>query len=164
MNSIEPGARGRKNGSEFLDGYLLYLPEDGLDFECFVEYGGQLVAGEEPATLLSVLLGLETKIEKLRLEFPLLCRQLELLADFAVSGSGEWKEKARNEAIFALIYCAKECDLIPDSIPEIGYSDDAIVTQLVLARNAAILEAHCDARGVDWQAIAGPAPVSETSE
>jgi len=102
-------------------------------------------------TLLRELLGLNEKIEELRQQLPRLSGQLQLLADFIVHARADRHAAVRNEALFALIYCAKVCDLIPDSIPEIGYSDDAAVVELVLARNAPIFEAHSKGRGIDWQ-------------
>jgi uncharacterized membrane protein YkvA (DUF1232 family) len=164
MNSIEEGARVRTVGSVLLDSYMLYMPEGGLETDLFVEYGGQLVGKAKCETLLRDLLGLNDKIEDLRGQFPRLSRQLEFLADFAVRASGDRQEPVRNEALFALIYCAKDCDLIPDSIPEIGYSDDAAVVELVLARNAPTFEAHSRGRGIDWQTIAGSAALCGMDE
>jgi len=164
MNSIEEGTRLRTAGSVLLDSYLLYMPEEGLALGLFVEQGGQLVGKENRETLLRDLLGLNDKIEELRHQFPRLSRQLQFLADFVVHARDSRHAAAQNEALFALIYCAKDCDLVPDSIPEIGYSDDAAVVELVLARKGPIFKAHSRGRGIDWQTIAGPAAVSETSE
>jgi len=44
------------------------------------------------------------------------------------------------EAVVALNYLLKGIDLIPDSIPEIGMTDDARLVARVLARNPSILE------------------------
>lgn len=41
-------------------------------------------------------------------------------------------ESALAEAIFALMYLYKGVDIIPDNIPEIGYSDDSAVVRMVL--------------------------------
>lgn len=42
------------------------------------------------------------------------------------------------EAAFALNYFLKGIDLIPDSVPEIGLTDDARIVACVLARNPSI--------------------------
>jgi uncharacterized membrane protein YkvA (DUF1232 family) len=143
----------QSNGSALLDSFMIYLPEGGLDFERFVEQGGHLVGRERIEMLMEDLLGLNEKVEELRTAFPRLSGQVELLADFVVQSGPNIPARVRNEAIFALIYCAKDCDLIPDWLPGIGFSDDAIVAELVLRRNAELLERHCRARGFDWAAL-----------
>lgn len=164
IDSIEGGARLRTVGSVLLDRYMLYVPENGLGIELFVEYGGQLVGKVKRETLLRDLLGLNEKIEELRQQLPRLSGQLQFLADFIVHVRAERHAAGRNEALFALIYCAKDCDLIPDSIPEIGYSDDADAVELVLARNAPIFEAHSKGRGIGWQTIVGSAALCPRDE
>jgi hypothetical protein len=72
-------------------------------------------------------------------QFPHLQQQLKLLADFledtedGVFPAGS--DASRKEAAFALGYAAKETDIIPDFIPEIGYADDSIIVRTVLNRH-----------------------------
>jgi len=66
-------------------------------------------------------------------QFPHLRQQLKLLADFFEDTEDRvfpaWSDVSRKETAFALAYTAKETDIIPDFIPEIGYADDSIHTR-----------------------------------
>jgi len=72
-------------------------------------------------------------------QFPHLQQQLKLLADFLEdTATGVFpaaSEASRKETAFALRYLAKEADIIPDSIPEIGYADDSLIVRTVLSRH-----------------------------
>lgn len=46
------------------------------------------------------------------------------------------------DVAFALLYFLKGFDRIPDSVPEIGLLDDALIIQTVLQRQEAVLRAH----------------------
>ncbi|MEO6847831.1 MAG: DUF1232 domain-containing protein [Chthoniobacterales bacterium] len=46
------------------------------------------------------------------------------------------------ETSFALNYLFQEVDIIPDSIPEIGYSDDSAIIRAVLLRHRAEFERY----------------------
>lgn len=48
---------------------------------------------------------------------------------------------AHREAAFALLYFLKGFDRVPDTLPEIGLLDDAMIVQIVLQRHAATLRA-----------------------
>src|ERR1700737_129712 len=71
-------------------------------------------------------------------QFPYLQQQLKLLADFfqdtadGVFPAGS--DASRKETAFALRYTAKETDIIPDFVPEIGYADDSLIVRTVLGR------------------------------
>lgn len=121
-----------------------------FDFEALVERGGVLVRRATPELLLEELIELGEKLETLRRERPRLAAQLELMADFVANGRGPGVSRAGCETLFALIYCARECDLIPDSIPGIGYDDDAAVARFALHRNRVRLREHCRLRGLSW--------------
>jgi len=77
-------------------------------------------------------------------------RRLELLARFfeesPVAGAGE----AERESAFVLYYFLKGYDLIPDSVPEIGLVDDALLVETVLQRHQAALRSHWAARSRTW--------------
>ena len=76
-------------------------------------------------------------------------RRLEVLADyFKETPAGD--SPVRREVAFVLYYFLKGYDLIPDSIPEIGLLDDALLVESVLLRNQHELRSHCTARGRDW--------------
>ena len=58
---------------------------------------------------------------------------------------------AIRESAFALLYFLKGFDRIPDSVPEIGLLDDALVVQVVFQRHEAALRAHWLRRRRPWQ-------------
>jgi len=58
------------------------------------------------------------------------------------------------EAIFAVRYVAKGVDIIPDSVPGLGYSDDAAVVNAVFTGHEAELAAYCAKTGLDFNEIA----------
>jgi uncharacterized membrane protein YkvA (DUF1232 family) len=90
---------------------------------------------------------------------PLLPRQLdfliELFEDVLDGVYTEFSYAAFGEAVFALQYLLQSVDLIPDSLPGLGFKDDASIVAAVLARNAADMETFCRAKGIDWDAIVG---------
>ena len=90
-------------------------------------------------------------------QFPHLQQQLKLLADFfedtedGVFPAGS--EASRKETAFALSYLAKETDIIPDFVPEIGYADDSIIVRTVLSRHEDIFRDYCRFRKIRWSKI-----------
>lgn len=86
--------------------------------------------------------------------FPNFPRQLELLAHFledtADGAFGPVCAAVRNETALALRYVAKEADIIPDSIPEIGYADDSLIVRTVLERHASVFREYCRFRKQPW--------------
>ena len=139
-----------------LTAYMNYVSEEGLNLYRFVEHGGRLVGSEDSASLAAGLADLREKISDLRAMHPRLARKLEFLANVFETDAAHPPEVVRwlpevvlNETAFALLYAAKEMDLVPDDIPRVGYLDDTAVTEVVLTRHAAVFEQHCIARGID---------------
>jgi|GEM_PF-2336462 len=58
------------------------------------------------------------------------------------------------EAIFAVKYLAKGIDIIPDSLPDVGYTDDNAVVASVISGHQKEFEAYCTASGLLFSAIA----------
>ena len=139
--------------SSALSSYMIYVSEEGIDLDAFVTHGGRLAGREDPVALARDLTHLCEKIETLHKQHPRLAAQLQFLADFIAAGATEAPETVRNEATFALLYATKEEDMIPDALPDIGYCDDAAVTEIVLYRHAEFFEQHCFDRGIDWNAL-----------
>lgn len=133
------------------------------DFDEFVEHGGRKVT---PATLqrLAVLLpDLREKFDAVTA--PGLSKapaQLMFLAQVvetvAADSYRDLSYGAIGEAAFALLYLARDVDIIPDFIERLGYLDDAAVAATVLERNAAEFERFASHTGSDWAAIGAGFP------
>ena len=142
-----------KSSNPTLASYMNYVSREGLNLDRFVEHGGRLLGREETASLIGELDRLREKIAGLRGAHPQLARQLDFLVSFFESSPHSPPEKVRNEVIFALHYAAKDADLMPDDMPEVGYLDDAAVVESVLSRHAEIFERHCAAHDLEWAAL-----------
>jgi uncharacterized membrane protein YkvA (DUF1232 family) len=90
-------------------------------------------------------------------QFPHLQQQLKLLTDFLEdTADGVFEagsEASRKETAFALYYMAIEADIIPDSVPEIGYADDSLIVRTVLKRHEDIFRDYCRFRKIRWSRI-----------
>lgn len=139
-----------KKPKDTLASYLNYVSDEGLNLDRFVEHGGRMLGPTDEAGLTAGLADLRVKISKLRNEHPQLARQLELLMGYFETNPWSPPEKVRNETIFALLYAARDTDLMPDDLPEVGYLDDAVVAESVLTRHAGAFERYCAAKGIDW--------------
>ena len=142
-----------KTPNATLASYMNYVSDEGLNLDRFVEHGGRMLGPEEASGLTDGLVDLREKISTIRKEHPLLARQLEFLAAFFEGNPPHVPDKARNETIFALLYAAKDMDLMPDDMPEVGYLDDAAVVASVLSRHAEVFERHCAAHDIEWAAL-----------
>jgi uncharacterized membrane protein YkvA (DUF1232 family) len=90
-------------------------------------------------------------------QFPHLQQQLKLLTDFledtAAGVFADGSEASRKETAFALRYMVKEADIIPDSVPEIGYADDSLIVRTVLSRHQDVFRDYCRFRKIRWSKI-----------
>jgi hypothetical protein len=88
---------------------------------------------------------------------PLLQQQLKLLTDFLEdTADGVFPagfDASRKETAFALRYTAKETDIIPDFVPEIGYADDSLIVRTVLSRHQDVFRDYCRFRKIRWSKI-----------
>jgi uncharacterized membrane protein YkvA (DUF1232 family) len=133
----------RKNGlggapnsiSEYIERRALRLTDDELDN-----------AQSTIPALREQLPGITNASE----QFPNFRGQVELLAnlleDAAAGAFGPICDALRREASFALFYVGNEADIIPDSIPEIGYADDSLIVRTVLSRHLDVLVEYCEKR------------------
>ena len=90
-------------------------------------------------------------------QFSHLQQQLKLLADFFEDAADgvfpAGSDASRKETAFALGYTAKETDIIPDFIPEIGYADDSLIVRTVLSRHQDVFRDYCRFRKIRWSKI-----------
>jgi len=93
--------------------------------------------------------------------YPNLSYQLEFLCRFVeeqVVGR-DLAEEAVGEAALALLYYQRTTDLIPDSIPNMGLLDDAIIVAMVLHRHEHVFKQSSYANMLRW-----PEPKFEVDE
>ncbi len=90
-------------------------------------------------------------------KYPHLMSQIEFLTRFVEDfADGVWKESsfvAYAESLFALSYLLKEVDVIPDSLPDIGFSDDSAIIRAVLSRAESEFQRYAQASNIDWTLI-----------
>lgn len=121
----------------------------------FVQHGASLITPR-------VLHGIHKQLPMLKLEFsqiqnpsfPHLSEQLDFLADvledFAEGAGEDIPYIAVASVAFAIAYAHRKLDLIPDTIPVLGRSDDSSVVRMVLLEHEKVLSAHAAKIGFDW--------------
>lgn len=77
-------------------------------------------------------------------------RRLELLATYFEETAAQGATTERRETAFVLYYFLKGFDLIPDTTPEVGLLDDALLVETVLRRNQATLHGHWISQKRPW--------------
>lgn len=117
----------------------------------YITQGGALM----DAAALQALAGLRAELRaKLRLleQSVHLRRRIALLLTYCEEAGREGGAGTPThcEAAFALLYFLQGADHIPDSLPEIGLLDDALIVQLVLHRHAVTFRAHWLRHGRVW--------------
>ena len=144
LRRISRRRRSAKNGVESISEY--------------VERRAELLTPEQLDELRAKLPLLNVRFAAIAVpQIPHLQQQLKLLADFfedtadGVFPAGS--DASRKETAFALRYTAKEVDIIPDFIPEIGYADDSIIVRTVLSRHEDIFRDYCRFRKIRWSKI-----------
>jgi len=135
-----------------LDRYLAtHCTGDITSTATYVERGGALVTPHSLTGLRTLRQALHAKIAALEAGSRLQSR-LEILAFYLDESAAERAtlSPALRESAFALLYFLKGFDRIPDSVPEIGLLDDALVVQGVFQRHAAALRGHWLRRHRIW--------------
>jgi len=107
---------------------------------------------------------LRERLAKLPLQtYPYLADQLEFLGRFVeeqvVRRTLDLAEEPVADAAFALLYFQRTMDLIPDSIPNMGLLDDAIIVAMVLHRHEHVFKQSSYANMLRW-----PEPKFEVDE
>jgi uncharacterized membrane protein YkvA (DUF1232 family) len=137
---------------EALDRHLsAVLREDIVSTARYIERGAELVSPEAMAALRRLMPALHAKLDTIQ-DSAHLRRRIEILAQFFNEASldGQTGTPAHRDCAFALLYFVKGFDRIPDTVPEIGFLDDAMIVQLVLQRHASVLRTHWLRRGRLW--------------
>jgi len=127
--------------------------DDAPGVAAYVDRGAALVTPEAIAALQRLRKPLHKKIDALK-ESGHLRHRLELLATYfeEAGADGHKGTPAHCDATFALLYFLKGFDRIPDSVPEVGLLDDALIVQIVLQRHATTLRGHWLRRRRTWPA------------
>lgn len=137
-----------------LDRHLSANSRDDISgVAAYVERGAALVTPEAIAALQRLRKPLHRKIDALK-ESGHLRHRLELLATYfeEAGADGHKGTSAHCDATFALLYFLKGFDRIPDSVPEVGLLDDAMIVQCVLQRNTTTFRAHWLRQRRSWPA------------
>jgi len=113
----------------------------------YVDQGTALVTPEAIAALRGLHAPLLAKIAAVA-DSAVLRQRLELLTSyFMATSDAPTDATTQREVAFALLYFLKGFDRIPDSVPEVGLLDDAMIVQTVLQRHETVLEAHAMRQG-----------------
>lgn len=117
----------------------------------YVERGAALVNPAAIVALQRLRQPLRRKITALK-DADHLRQRLDLLAMYfdEVLADGHRGTPAHRETAFALLYFLKGFDRIPDTVPEVGLLDDALIVDCVLQRNSTTLRAHWQRRRRAW--------------
>lgn len=137
-----------------LDRHLSAASRDDLVSTArYVDLGGALVAEEAMDALQRLLPAVYAKLNRVD-DSAHLVRRIEVLALYfkEACSDGSKGTVPHREAAFALLYFLKGFDRIPDTVPEVGLLDDAMIVQIVWQRHAAVLRAHWLRRRRAWPA------------
>jgi uncharacterized membrane protein YkvA (DUF1232 family) len=125
--------------------------DDVAGVSAYVDRGAALVSADAISALHRLRQPLRKKIAALK-ESGHLRQRLELLSTYfdEALADGHRGTHAHCETAFALLYFLKGFDRIPDSVPEVGLLDDALIVQCVMQRNTTTLRAHWLRRRRNW--------------
>jgi uncharacterized membrane protein YkvA (DUF1232 family) len=140
--------------SKDLTHYLRALPDGPAPTTSdYVAKGSELVSAEEMITLRALLPDIRKKLYQSTAPATFVQR-MELLAVYyeEMLGAPAALFTSRQQTAFALLYFLKGYDRIPDSVPEIGYMDDAAVVNQVIENNRTTLREHWLHRNWGWPA------------
>ena len=129
------------------------------EFHEYIEFHVQQITPKETAEVLGNLPKIREEIGQVEVAaFPRAKAQFSFLADLAeafVTGKADdLPYHAALEAILAINYLHDGTDLIPDSLPDVGYMDDALIAHTVFRRNRETYQRYAEERGLDWSSLA----------
>ncbi len=127
-----------------LDRYLSTSSDDDIaGLSHYIDRGSELVTPAAIEALRGLRQPLRAKVEALA-EPGHLRHRIELLMIYVEDAyrDGHTGIPAHRDAAFALLYFLKGSDRVPDSTPEVGLLDDAMIIQTVLQRHSTGLRAH----------------------
>jgi uncharacterized membrane protein YkvA (DUF1232 family) len=107
----------------------------------YITQGAELVSPDDLSGLAGLLPQVKKKATGIT-DSERLRRRIDLLVLFFRETQAQGGTAERREIAFVLFYFLKGFDLIPDSIPQIGLLDDALLVETALNRNLAALRAH----------------------
>ncbi|WP_404423032.1 DUF1232 domain-containing protein [Nibricoccus sp. IMCC34717] len=118
----------------------------------FVEAGSRLVNAATVDHLRGLLLFLHEKTAAIKDSRRLATRVDLLTCYFEEKSAGVHLvlDGCMRETTFGLLYFLKGYDQIPDSVPDIGLLDDAVIIEVVLRRNESDLRQHWAKLGRTW--------------
>jgi len=124
----------------------------------YIEWQSAMLTSEQLDKLRADLPSLDFRLPAMAVaRFPRLPRQLKLLVSFFEHTFDQVfpseSDASRREAAFAIRYWAKESDIIPDFVPEIGYGDDSLIVRTVLQRHQEVFRDYCLFRNISWPKI-----------
>ncbi len=116
---------------------------DNVSINDYINRGAALVTPEALQALRSLLPALRRKTDTVK-DSDRLRHRLKVLTSYfdETAGSSFADPAAESEIAFALLYFLKGFDRIPDSVPEIGLLDDAMIVEIVLQRHLTTLRGH----------------------
>lgn len=128
----------------------------------YIIRGGQAMTAGKIAAFKEKLPFLGVKAQTLDApDFPRLPEQIRFLARYVedvLDGAYVPDDlSAVPEAVFSLGYLLKDVDIIPDSVPGSGYSDDSAIIRATLASHAAEFEKFAASAGTAFSELAAGA-------
>lgn len=136
-----------------LESYLRSAAAEGLGSSPseFIAQGARFVTPEALGALRGLLPQVGSKARGIK-DSDRLRQRLDLLALYAAEEPAKQggSLQVEREVGFVLYYFLKGFDVIPDSIPDVGYVDDALLVETVLRRHEAELRAHWQRQGRAW--------------
>jgi len=118
----------------------------------YIEQGARLVTPEAWQTLQAALPKLHRKAAEIR-DSARLRHRLEILLRYASdhADAGRNLTDSAREIGFVLLYFYQGHDMIPDSVPEIGLLDDALLVETVMRRQEEPLRTHWRLKSLTWE-------------